>query len=309
MNVKQAKSILIQDLLASLGYRPVRERNGELWYNSPFRQETEASFKLTKDGKAWYDHGAGEGGNILDFVVRYYRLPDNAISEALRQLESLPIAQSGTVIEGGFSEPANAEGLAEPDLAEDNPLPLIVEKLGPLRHHALKLYLNRRGIPAALARPYVQEMHYRYEDNAYFALAFGSDSGGYELRNPYFKGCYGSKDITTIPADAGSHAVALFEGFVDFLSAIAYTGRAPEHHVIVLNSVAMRHRALAAVQRLEAPHLYLYLDHDGTGRELTAFFREQLPECEVVDASGFYADYKDLNEFWVAKQQAQHQHR
>jgi hypothetical protein len=33
------------------------KKKGELWYKSPFREETEASFKLNPQQIAWYDFG------------------------------------------------------------------------------------------------------------------------------------------------------------------------------------------------------------------------------------------------------------
>lgn len=36
-----------------------------------------------------------------------------------------------------------------------------------------------------------------------FSVAFGNQSGGYELRNPYFKGCMGSKDLSIIAYSPG----------------------------------------------------------------------------------------------------------
>ncbi len=61
MNVAQAKEIHLRDLLENLGHDPRRVVSGECWYLSPLRQETDASFKITRDGKAWYDHGGAEG--------------------------------------------------------------------------------------------------------------------------------------------------------------------------------------------------------------------------------------------------------
>jgi hypothetical protein len=75
MNLVQAKSIPIRVLLAALGYQPAHmdDRNGELWYRSPFREEAQPSFKLTPSGKGWYDHGLGKGGGIIDFCMDYWR--------------------------------------------------------------------------------------------------------------------------------------------------------------------------------------------------------------------------------------------
>src|SRR4051794_30369158 len=84
MNIQDAKRIPIAELLAALGHTPVRESNGEKWYRSPFRQENTASFKLSADQRAFYDHGLGKGGNILDFAMIYFHAP---LTEALREIE------------------------------------------------------------------------------------------------------------------------------------------------------------------------------------------------------------------------------
>lgn len=36
---------------------------------------------------------------------------------------------------------------------------------------------------------FCKEIHYELRDRHYFALAFGNVSGGYEMRNAYYKGC------------------------------------------------------------------------------------------------------------------------
>lgn len=61
-------------------------------------------------------------------------------------------------------------------------------------------------------------MYYRIGGKPYFALAFKNDSGGYELRNPRFKGST-SKDITHIRQKGEPRDTCfVFEGFMDFLS-------------------------------------------------------------------------------------------
>ena len=40
MNIQDAKQIKIADYLQSLGYSPVKQQSGSLWYKSPFRRET-----------------------------------------------------------------------------------------------------------------------------------------------------------------------------------------------------------------------------------------------------------------------------
>ncbi len=69
----------------------------------------------------------------------------------------------------------------------------------PLRHHALLSYLHSRMIDSDIGRMFCKEVHYELRQRRYFALAFGNISGGYEVRNPYYKGCIKNKDISLIP--------------------------------------------------------------------------------------------------------------
>lgn len=314
MQTDQAKEIHMRDLLAALGHEAQREDKGELWYLSPFRQETDASFKITRDGRAWFDHGMGKGGNILDFAMTYFHTD---LRGALAQLDGLHIGRTVTVgdpmvqpslwplespqtpVGGQREAPADSSRAAELKSDGDD---FSVTKIQPLQNRALIHYLQQRGIDAGIAESWVQEMYYKRNGKSYFALAFANDSGGYELRNPYFKGSQGIKDVTLLqPAGQGDRTVAVFEGFMDFLSWLAHTGAQPDRAVLVMNSVAMRERAVAAIQASGAQEVHLYLDHDASGQELANYMQEALDSIEVVDQSGFYAGYKDVNEWLVAQ--------
>lgn len=58
MTIQEAKQISIADYLQSLGYSPVKQQGESLWYKSPFRQETEASFKVNINRNLWFDYDA-----------------------------------------------------------------------------------------------------------------------------------------------------------------------------------------------------------------------------------------------------------
>ena len=45
---------------------------------------------------------------------------------------------------------------------------------------------------------FLWEISYKISDKTFFALGFANDAGGWELRNPYFKGCMAPKPISTI---------------------------------------------------------------------------------------------------------------
>lgn len=72
MTIQEAKQIRIADYLQSLGYTPVKQQGNSLWYKSPFREETEASFKVNTDRNLWFDYGLGRGGNIITLAQELY---------------------------------------------------------------------------------------------------------------------------------------------------------------------------------------------------------------------------------------------
>lgn len=295
MNAAQAKRIPLETLLARLGHTPHRRAKGELWYASPFRREERPSFKINPERNVWYDFGAGTGGNVLDFALTYYRL--TTVREALRALDRLdqdplpPITGPPVALAPPLADPVTAAPPAD-------------VRLMPLVHPALLAYLDRRGIGGVLARPHVRELHYRRDGKPYFALAFPNAAGGYELRNPHFKGTHGPKDITVIERGGGGCPggdAALFEGFMDFLSALACGVLADGTTAVVLNSAALRARAARWLAERGPTAVHLYLDHDAAGRELTTYFSTHLPSLAVSDRSSRYVGYKDFNEYVAAR--------
>lgn len=294
MRMNEAKEVDIPDLLARLGYHPDEKRSrpgGEQWYASPLRQEATPSFKVSRDGKKWYDHGIGQGGTIIDLLMARFDTDESGALRTLEQLLNAPAPPPQSVALTAVS------GSTEPE-------PMTITALQPVTHPELKRYLRERGIPPEVALPYVQEMHYRRGEKPYYALAFASRSGGYELRNAFFKGLHGHKDITVLLPETESAAgaatqaaVAVFEGFMDFLSAVVIAGRAPRMPVIIMNSTALKESTLAAIRELGAETVHLYLDRDAAGQRLTTEMQAALPDIMVQDRSVLYAGYTDLNDF------------
>ena len=73
MTIQDVKQIKLADYLQSLGYTPVKQQGRNLWYKSPLREETDASFKVNTELEKWYDFGIGKGGNILALAAELYR--------------------------------------------------------------------------------------------------------------------------------------------------------------------------------------------------------------------------------------------
>jgi DNA primase len=95
MNTAQAKQIQIADYLQTLGIKPSIIKGDNYWYRSPFREEQSASFKVDTAKNIWYDHGTGEGGNILDLVMRMYNT--HSIETALTYLSEQNISTKQTI--------------------------------------------------------------------------------------------------------------------------------------------------------------------------------------------------------------------
>jgi Toprim-like/CHC2 zinc finger len=312
MKTQEAKRIPISQFLAALGHAPVKEGHGEKWYFSPFREETTASFKLSADERAWYDHGVGAGGNILDLAMQLFNV---SLVDALHEIERLvgsPTLRAAAA--GQYSLLERDKPLAGIDPAPVLNTPVMAQEGQSKRGDAftdvtikavtdgrLLRYLQERAIPPLLAREYLQEIRYTYHEKRYFALAFPNDSNSYEMRNQYYQGVFGKKTISTLHLSQSPPSVAVFEGVFDFLSAMVWDKSAMDGAVIVMNSVAMKAQTLAQIRQIGAPLVNLYLDHDRAGKTLTAEMQQELSGVNVVDCSGLYAGYKDFNEFLQAQ--------
>lgn len=130
--------------------------------------------KVDYDKNLWIDYGAGEGGTLIDLVMRMEWCDAGTVMRLLEQ-------QIGGATTFSFQEDC-------PALPERTPS-IIVEDVLPLEIPALLFYLMERGIDLDTARAHCSEVHYRVADKPYFAVGFRNDTGGWELRNRYFKGC------------------------------------------------------------------------------------------------------------------------
>ena len=289
MNMNEAKQIRIEEYLHSLGYSPVRQQGGSLWYNSPFRDEQEPSFKVNTERNLWYDFGAGKGGNIIALAQDLYA------SDSLPYLLERIREQAQNVRPVSFS--FGKQPLSKPSFRQ--------LEVVPLSSPALYTYLRQRGINTELAKRECREVHYLTDGKPYFAIAFPNMSGGYEVRNKYFKGCIAPKDLTRIRQTEPGKTCHLFEGFMDYLSFL--TLRQAGHpdrpaldgqDYIVLNSVSNLSKALKPLGDYERIHCFL--DNDRAGLEALREIQREYGS-RVHDASYVYSGYKDLNDYLNGK--------
>ena len=293
MNIETAKQINLADYLHSLGYSPVKQQGINLWYKSPLREETEASFKVNTERNLWYDFGAGKGGNIIALAQELYA------SDSLPYLLERIKEQAQNVRPASFS--FGKQPLSKPSFRQ--------LEVVPLSSPALYAYLRQRGINTELAKRECREVRYLTGETPYYAIGFPNRSGGYEIRNKFFKGCIAPKDITHIRQEQPKESCYLFEGFMDYLSFLTLRlERCPDRpeldgqDYIVLNSTSNLSKAIRPLGGYGLIHCFL--DNDKAGMEAVQELREEYG-LRIRDASHIYGGYNDLNDFLRSKQNEQ----
>ena len=262
MDIQTAKQIKIADFLHSLGYSPVKQQGINLWYKSPLREETEASFKVNTERNQWYDFALGRGGNIIALAQELYC--SDYVPYLLQKIEE----QTPHIHPVSFS--FGKQSFSEPSFQQ---LDIVL-----LASPSLLAYLQERGINTALAKRECKEARFTHNGKRYFAIAFPNISGGYEIRNRYFKGCIAPKEISHIRQSGKPRSACYVQDY------------------IVLNSVANVPKALYPLGSYERIHCFF--DNDRAGMEAIQQIRKEYDATRYIrDASQIYSGCKDLNEY------------
>ena len=278
--IKEIKSIPLASFMSRLGHEPAARKGTRLWYKSPLRHEHTPSFKVETALNCWYDFGLGKGGNIIDLAAELCQSTDlRYLMRCIANSYSVPSVQT---VASSYPRRHSAPSMEQFEVV-------------PLEHRALVAYLQARGIPAHIAKENCKEAHYSVSGKPYFAVAFENINNGWELRNRYFKCCRGRKDISYLPwaRDGPSAECAVFEGFIDYLSALAL-GIISGADTIILNSVVNVNKAVPYLKGYTVVNCHL--DNDNAGKtalaELTAIYGSI-----VIDQSTLYSKFNDLNEY------------
>ena len=282
MKSNEINNISIKHYLAEKGISPVKDRGYYGMYQSPFREDHNASLKVEYNMNIWYDFGTGEGGSLIDLVMK---------------MNNATFYQAATILEkehsnrSSFSFQGKNNPITEIQTKQDSVI--TIQKVQPLVNPALVKYLKERKIDIEIAKDCCSEIHYLVGGKHYFAVGFKNDSGGYELRNKYFKGCT-SKDITSVKT--GRDHCQLFEGFMDYLTYLTMKSlQRSAVDLIVLNSLTN----LSKVKQTLCTYrtISAFLDNDKAGKNALEEIRSL--GIETVDHSIYYNQYKDLNEFYI----------
>ena len=272
INCETARNFSIVKALEKLGHFPKKTTEKEAWFLSPFRSETQASFKVSKTKNRWYDHGEGVGGNVIDLVCKILKCSIRETLEFLNDgIANIAFKQQHT--------------LSEKEARID------IIKIQEITHPALIQYLNSRGISITIANTYCEEVWYQYKTSEFFAIGLKNNKGGWELRNKIFKNSSSPKSYTYIQNN--NKQLIILEGMFDLLSlATLDDGLLKTSDIIVLNSISFINDIEKDISKYAIVHLYL--DNDTAGEKAAQYLI--IKYKQVTDKSSSYKNYKDLND-------------
>lgn len=274
MNCKKAKQIDLVSYLKKQGFRTGKTITKDVWFYSPFKEEKTPSFKVNTTKNVFFDHSSGIGGTIIDFVTNYNNC---SIREALVILS-----------EGTFSIHQQKEHIK----SEQTPT-YSIKKVTELTNQILIDYLSSRKINLTFAKRFCFQVHYSFSGGKdLFGIGFMNDVGGFEIRNKFFKGCLGKKEITTI--NNNSDVVSLFESFSDYLSYLSIKKEIPKENFIILNTTSLVKKTIELLD--EYSTIKLFFDNDEAGNKSTNIIVENA-SGKIIDNRIHYKNYNDLNEF------------
>ena len=292
MNIEHAKTIPLQTVLERMGATLSRQNDREAWYCSPLRQERTASLHVHLGKNIWYDFGEGKGGDGITLVCAYLAASGEGakVVDALRWLGNMTGNLPPIIKPKGFS------CHFEPDKG------WLLKTAKPVEHLALVRYLELRGIPLPLAKRHLQQVYAKnlQTGRGIFALGLRNEEGGYELRNPFFKGSIAPKTISFIRGPVPKpDSIHVFEGFMDFLSAAA---DCPDEQLdgdaIVLNSVSNLADAVPYIKGYGYQTLYSWMDNDPAGdKARLALYKLARDEAGLLHQpkNDLYAPHEDVN--------------
>lgn len=278
MTIEEAKQIDICNFLDILGERCSKRKDSDSWYYSPRSNENTPSFHVHQNGTRWYDFREGKGGDIIDLAKHLFHLENTR--DALHAI-------ANTTGHRYFSLPRKEKKVGK--IAKTSTMEYSIGDL----NSRLLMYSRSRGIHDETILRCCKQINFQTPAGKnLYAIGFGNDRGGWEVRNPFYKGCIGNKAITSM-IDIEGPPIVVVEGFFDYMSLIELGWiDIASHNVVVLNSTSL---VDTAISFFFSRPLITCLDNDKSGKLATQKIKEA---CNVVeDWSARFPQHIDVNEF------------
>jgi len=302
-SIEDVKRMDLVEYLEKLGYKPDKIRNNDYWYLSPLREEKTASFKVNRRINRWFDFGIGEGGSVVDFGIKYFNLTVGQFLNTFKNDNFQHLQPASSLYRGDLTSSTK----------EDEKSKIKIVDARSINSPILSLYLKRRGIDLEVARKFCSEVDFQLYNKQHTAIGFKNDTGGYELRNAYFKGSSSPKFTTLIVHNKDYNNLSVFEGFFNFLSHQTLnqqqniSEKLPQSQMdfLVLNSLSFFEMSRSLMERHNSVNLYLDRDKAGLSQTQQALKLSK----KYQDCSEVYKGFKDYNDLLMNKPIKQQQEK
>lgn len=283
IDFNKANEIQLVDIFADRGVKCQRKTGKYRYFPAVWRGEKNASIAVDVEQNVWQDFGGSgfeKGGDPIRLIeVWDHKKAFDAAQYLLSHKFVNKTEKSSSQIELKFNDSTERKYIGD----------------YPIDNIQLEYLVNVRKIRTETAQRYTRKVFYQLGTKKVFAVGFRNDHGGWELRTNKFKITLGEKWYTTIPGRNKQDSLIVFEGFMDFMSALdLHQADFFEADCVVLNSLSM----LDKLDLSKYAKVWLALDNDQAGEDATRIVMGKY--AHVKDLRGDFAGYKDYNEKLIA---------
>jgi 5S rRNA maturation endonuclease (ribonuclease M5) len=283
IDFNKANEVQLVDIFADRGVKCQRKTGKYRYFPAVWRGEKNASIAVDVEQNVWQDFGGSgfeKGGDPIRLIeVWDHKKAFDAAQYLLSHKFVNKTEKSSSQIELKFNDSTERKYIGD----------------YPIDNIQLEYLVNVRKIRTETAQRYTRKVFYQLGTKKVFAVGFRNDHGGWELRTNKFKITLGEKWYTTIPGRNKQDSLIVFEGFMDFMSALdLHQADFFEADCVVLNSLSM----LDKLDLSKYAKVWLALDNDQAGEDATRIVMGKY--AHVKDLRGDFAGYKDYNEKLIA---------
>lgn len=286
MNSKQTKRIAIIDFLANRNIFPVKIEKLYYWYISPIRKSEEtASFKVTISLNLWYDHGLGDGGDLVKLICKMFNCN---VSQALSIIAKDDYSK-GPVL--------TTTPKANQTSSNNN---IVVTSTNEITDSNLIKYIQSRKVYLSDVRRFAKEVEYKSGNFNFTFKGIGlpNIAGGWEINNA--NGVKNSTSPKTLSwLRLAKEEIAIYEGMFSFFSIWKHDPTlANDCDFMILNSVSNKEKAAQLLAESNYKHIHLFLDNDDAGNSAVNCFAGlgRTMGIKLTNHSHTYSESNDLND-------------